>query len=241
MSADARSTSRIPDSDLFRIGGRAGIVTGAIAIVANVIHPRMSSSDLGEDEKLLDMISDFSLWRVDHLAAIIAALIGVLTFVAIARSISDAPGAAWARFAFATGIIAVALGAVAFALDGFVLAAVADDWAASSGQARAVVLERFATIEYLDIALFSTAVIALFGAAQFLYGIALYSSTGYARWIGGTALVASVLGFASGIWMAVSGELGVGNFLILFTLTSGLFAVWILGASVTLLRMSKGT
>jgi hypothetical protein len=40
--------------------------------------------------------------------------------------------------------------------------------------------------------------------------------------------------------MWLSGELGVGNFLVFFTLTSVLFAVWVFAGSLLLWRRGRG-
>lgn len=237
----APSPSRLPELDLYRIGGVAGIVAGVLAIVANALHPRLGPGDLGDNEAFLEMVAGSSLWRIDHLAIIVTVLVGLLAFVGLSRSITDFPAASWARVGLASALATGAVAAVSFSIDGMVMAGVADDWANATGEGRAAVLERMATIEYFDIALFALAIIGLFGATQVLYGLALWQSELYPNWVGAVALVAGIVGFLSGAWMWLSGEIGVGNFLILFTLTSGLFAVWLLGASLRLLRLAQAT
>jgi hypothetical protein len=229
----------IPELDLFRIGGMAGIAGGILAIVANALHPRLSSGDLDDTEEFLEMVADYSLWRLDHLAIIVSLALGIVAAVALARSITDLPAAAWAELALPVTLVTGGVAAAAFAIDGFVMAGVAEDWADATGAGRAVMLERAETLEYVDIALFSVTIIGLFGVAQLLFGLAFWQSAYYPNWIGSTALVAGVVGLASGAWMWMSGEIGVGNFLILFSITSVLFAVWLLAGSVLLLRRSR--
>lgn len=230
----------IPELDLYRIGGIAGIAAGILAVVANALHPRLAPSDLGETEEFLDMVADYSLWRLDHLAIIVTLALAVVAAVAIARSITDLPAAAWARVALASALVTGAVAAVSFAIDGFVLAGVAEDWADASGARRALMVERAETLEYVDGALFSVAIVGLFGVTQILYGLALRQSRVYPNWFGVTALVAGAVGLVSGAWVWLSGELGTGNFLVLFTITSVLFAVWVLASSLHLLRISRG-
>jgi hypothetical protein len=142
--------------------------------------------------------------------------------------------------ALAAAIASGGIAAVSFAVDGFVLAEVAEDWAAAASADRGPVLERMQTIEYVDTALFSATIITLFGATQLFYGIALWASETYSRLVGGIALAGGAAGLVSGMWVALSGEIGIGNFLILFSISSVLLAVWLLAASVALLQRSRG-
>jgi hypothetical protein len=235
-----KTKSAVPQIDLYRIGGIAGIVAGVVAIVSNALHPRLGPGDLGDQEKFLKMVSDFGLWRLVHLAIIVALIIALVAFVAIARSIIDLPAASWSRVAIAAAIASGGIATVSFAVDGFVLAEVAEDWAAGDSGGRGAVLDRMATIEYFDTALFSATIITLFGATQLFYGIALWTSETYSRLIGGIALAGGAAGLVSGISIAISGEIGTGNFLILFSISSVLLAVWLLAASVALLQRSRG-
>jgi hypothetical protein len=235
-----RTRSALPELDLYRIGGIAGIAGGILGVVANALHPRQSPSDLGDTESFLDMAAGYSLWRLDHLAVIFALALGVVAFVALARSITDLPAAAWARVALALGLVTGGVAAVSFAFDGFVLGGIAEDWASASGSARAQLLERARTLEYVDLGLLSVAVVGVFGVTQTLFGLALYQSVSYPNWIGATALFAGVVGLISGSWMWFSGGLDAGNFLVLFTTSSVLLTVWLLAGSVLLLRRARG-
>lgn len=232
--------SRAHDRTLFRIGGIAGVTAVIVGIAANALHPRLSPGDLSDQEKVLEMVSSYALWRVDHLAIIFSVLAGVVAAAAIMRSIADSPGASWGWVALVMAVVAAAVGTVSLSVDGFVVAAIADDWAmTSSAEARAVILERMAVVHYFDVGFFGPAVAALFGLTQLLSGIALYFSALYPRWVAFAACSAGVSGLTSGTWIALSGETNTGNFLILFTVTSVLFAVWVLPASLSLLRRAR--
>lgn len=229
------------DAHLYRIGGLAGIIGGGLAIVANALHPRLGPDDLGQVPRFLDLIAGYTLWRMDHLLIIISVLLGLIAFVALARSMYAGPGAGWARLALPVALATGAVAAIAFSVDGVVFAGLAEDWAASGGSGRAAILERAETLAYVDHALFSVTVIGLLGLAPLLYGMALRSDGTYAAWIGTVAIIGGVLGLVSGSWMWLSGELNVGNFLILFTLASLAFAVWLLAASLGLYRRTQAT
>jgi hypothetical protein len=225
--------------DLYKIGGIAGVAGGILAVIANGLHPRPAPSDLGRTRELLDMVEGYSLWRVDHLAILVALCLGVIAAVALARSLGDPVPNPWARLALAATLVTGAVAAVSFSIDGFVLAGVAEDWAAARGLRRALMLERAETLQYVDLAFFSVSTVGLFGLAQGLFGLAFWRSTSYPRWIGAAALVGGGAGLISGVWMWLSGGLGLGNFIIFFTITSVLFAVWLFAGSLLLLRRSK--
>lgn len=227
------------DSKLYRIGGIAGLTSGILGIVANALHPRPEPANLGNNEKFLELVSGYELWRIDHLMIIFAVLLGLVAFVAVARSMSSTPAAAWARVALAASIASGAVAMVSFSIDGSVLSAAADEWAAASGDAQLAVLERFAAIAYIDMAVFSVAILGLFGATPIFFGAALWHSGLYARWIGATALIGGALGLMAGSWIWMVGGFNVGNFLILFTAASVLFTIWIFAASLRLLRLAK--
>lgn len=228
------------DLPLFRIGGIAGVSAVFVGIVANALHPRLSPRDLGDQEKVLEMVSNHALWRIDHLAIIFSILAGVVAAAAIMRSIANSPGASWGRVALVMAVVSGAAGTVSLSVDGFVVAAIADDWAAAtSAEARAVILERMAVIHYFDVGLFGPAVAGLFGLTQLLAGIALYTSALYPRWVALAACAAGLSGLASGTSIALSGETNTANFLVLFTMTSVLFAAWVLPSSLSLLRRAR--
>ena len=225
------------DLDLYRIGGIAGVAGGILAVVANALHPRPGPGDLGDTRELLGMVERTALWRVDHLAILVALTLGVIAAVALARSMTNP----WSRLALAVTLVAGAVGALSFSIDGFVLAGVAEDWAAARGLRRALMLERAETLQYVDQAFFSVATVGLFGLAQELFGLAFWRSVAYPRWIGGAALAGGAAGLIAGVWMWLSGELGLGNFLIFFSISSVMFAVWVFAGSLQLLRMGGGS
>lgn len=237
-SSPQKETPR-PSSALFRITGTAGVIAGVLGIIANALHPRPKPGNLGDTEKLLDLVAGYSLWRADHYAIMIAVVLGVIGFIGIAKSIVDEPAAAWARIALPFSIAAGAVSAVAFSIDGSVLGGAADDWAAASSDGKRLVLESMAAIELIDMALFATAILTLFGVTQLLFGMALWKSVDYADWIGVVGLIGGALGFVSGSWMWVTGELNIGNFLVLFSLSSVLFVVWTFVASLQLLKKAR--
>ena len=128
----ARTPSVVPDDHLHRIAGIAGILAGALAILANLLHPRFG--DLNDTEAVLDGIADYPLWRIDHLAIVLSVALGVAALAGVSRSMTELPAAAWARVALTSALVMGAVTVASFALDGFALAGVAEDWSGAPAQ-----------------------------------------------------------------------------------------------------------
>lgn len=225
--------SAAPEVGLYRITAAAGLAAGALGLVGNALHPRFS--DPGDTVALLDKISTFGAWRLVHLAIVASVALGVVALVGVTRSIAAPAAAGWARVALACGLVGGAVMVAAFAIDGFAFAGIAEQWA-GAGDERAALLRQADTLGYVEGALVGVALLGLLGATQTLYGIALWASTEYPRWTGAAAVAGGVVGLVSGAWAWTSGGLTAGNTM-LFTISAALFAVWVVGASLEMLRM----
>jgi hypothetical protein len=234
-----RPRSAVQQPSLLRIGGMAGIGGGVLGIVANILHPRLAPSDQGDLTKTLDMISGYSLWLIDHFAILVTAVLALIALVAVARSIVNTAAEPWARIAFSLALAAGGVAIVSFSYDGSVMSLIGKEWANTQGAARAEVLQRAQLIQYFDNTLFAVTVFGLFGVTQTLFGLAIRNSGLYPGWIGPAAIAGGIIGLVSGTWMWMVGGLNIGNFLVLFTITSVVFTIWLIGASWRMLRMSE--
>ncbi len=233
---EARSDLGSSDARFYRLTGLLGLIGGGLALIANGLHPRQGPNDLGDTEDLLDMVAGFGLWRLDHLLVIFSLLLGMIALIGLAHSLVAEDRSPWARLCLPLGLVAGAVGAAAFAMDGFALGGLGADWKAASGAGKAAVLERAGAVLMVERALFTIAIMSLFGAASLVYGLALRDSQRYPKWIGLTAIAGGVAGLASGTAQWMAGELNIAGFLILFTISSVLFAAWLIGASLELYR-----
>ncbi|HEX2050522.1 MAG TPA: hypothetical protein VHJ34_07805 [Actinomycetota bacterium] len=225
--------SAVPELGLYRIAAWAGLAAGALGLLANAVHPRFS--DPGDTVALLDRISTYGSWRLVHLVIVVSIALGVVALVGVTRSIAAPGPAAWARLGLTAAVVTGTLMAAAFAIDGFGFAGVAERWA-GAGAERAELLRQAETLGYVEGGLAAVAVLGLFGFAQSAYALALWGSAEYPRWTGAAAAAGGVVGLVSGLWAWTSGGLTAGN-TTLFTITAALFAAWIVGASLEMLRM----
>ncbi len=237
---DRAPAGRSAESDrtLYRAGAIAGFIGTAIALVTNAVHPR---NLFGEESAVaLQRIADFGPWLVVHLGFVVALLLGVITFMAVYRSIADGPSP-WARPALGVILVSSALTLTSFLMDGFGLWGLAQAWAGATGQAKATIATAAQGIVPFENALFVGTTIAFFGVAPILGGMALWTDGSYPRWVGGLGIAGGVIGVAAGITNFLAGEVTDFGFVVLFTISSVLVTVWFLALSVALWRRSQAT
>lgn len=223
----------------YRLCGRLGLAGGVLAVISNALHPRQGPGNLAGSRSLedfLDMVAGFGLWRLDHLLIIFSLILGIAAFIGVAHLLVEEATSDWAPLCLPLGLVAGAVGAVSFTLDGFALGELGEAWKHASGPARAEVLARAEAVVLVDAALFTIAIFGLFGVTQLVYGLAMSRSGYFPSWIATTAIAGGIVGIASGIVQWMAGELNVASFLVLFTVSSVLLSVWLIGASVLLTR-----
>ncbi|MDP8955562.1 MAG: DUF4386 family protein [Actinomycetota bacterium] len=226
------------DRTLYRAGAIAGFIGTAIALLTNAVHPR---NLFGEDSATtLQRIADFGPWLVVHLGFVVALVLGVITFMAVYRSIASGPSP-WARPAVGIVLVSSAVTLVSFMMDGFGLWGLAQAWATATGEAQAVIATAAEGIASFENALFIGTMLTFFGATPIVGGIALWTDGTYPRWVAGLAIVAGVIGLAAGTINFLAGEVTDFAFMVLFTISSVLVTVWFLALSVLLWRRSQAT
>ena len=226
------------DRTLYRAGAIAGFIGTAIALVTNAVHPRNLFGN--ESATTLQRIADFGPWLVVHLGFIVALLLGLVTFMAVYRSIADGPSP-WVRPALGVILVSSAVTLVSFAMDGFGLWGLAQAWANATGQAKAGIAAAAQGITPFENALFVGSTIAFFGATPILGGMAVGTDGTYPRWVAGLGIVAGVIGLAAGVTNFLAGEVTDFGFIVLFTISSVLVTAWFLALSVLLWRRSQAT
>ena len=234
-SAGGRAGS---DARLYRAGAIAGFIATGLGLMANATHPR-DLFDLTSGERL-QRIADFGPWLVVHFAVVVAVPLGLITFMAVYRSIADGPSP-WARPAIAVVLVSVAVALVSFLMDGFGLWGLAQAWAGATGSAKATIASAADAMASFETALFVGSTLTFFGAAPIVGGLALWTDGTYPRWVAGLAVVGGIVGVAAGTVNFLAGEITDFAFIVLFTFSSVLVTVWFLALSVLLWRRSQAT
>lgn len=177
------------------------LLTGAvIGAIGNALHPHVAVSMTSK----LQAISGNEAWVAIHLAVLVAILLVIGGLVGLARLLDDGPGAPLARIGIGAALVGGSLATVSTSIDGFAMRPLALDWAAASASDAATVLGLAGAVDVVGFAIWSMAILVLFGAAFACFGAALVQSGQFPAWLGWVAIV-------SGAGSAVAALLQIAN------------------------------
>jgi len=175
----------------------AGAVLGA---VGNPLHPHVAASMTSK----LQAIAGNDAWVAIHLTILVAILLVIWGLVGLADLLDDGPGSPLARIGTAAALVGGALAAVSTSIDGFAMKPLALEWASASAADAASVLGLAGAVQAVGFAIWSMAILVLFGTAFACFGGALVASGQFPRWLGWVAI-------ASGVGSAVAALLQIAN------------------------------
>jgi hypothetical protein len=220
------------DRALFRWGSWAAITGAVVALVFNLLHPRIDEfGDVVVSE--LQAVADSDAWIPIHLGILLGTLLITFALFVLARSMKGGPAEGMARVALGALLISAPVGIVTLGVDGYAMKEVADGLAGGGDPAAG------ATMVHIGWSLFMAFTITFIGITPALFGLAVVADPGYPSGLGwGAALV--------GLVVAVDGVVGTlagpsSAFFIVFTVGSGLLTVWILVLGVLLGRRATAT
>jgi hypothetical protein len=224
----------MPDAPLLRIGGWSAVAGSVLAVVVNALHPRNPTTDRGAVH--LRMVVEHSgLWVADYLGILLAVLLSTAGLLAVQRSITDEPGASWARLGAAGALLSAGILCVLAATDGIAVRALALAWAAAPEAEKAMAVRAGHVVTMINLALLAVWTVVFFGLTILLYGLALVTSRGYPRWMGWVAVAAGSGSLVVGAVQAhVGPSVAVTN--VAFAVLSLTATLWMLGMGVLLLR-----
>lgn len=225
---------------LLRIGAACAIVGPLVLGASFAPHgdlPTNEASLLGESAALR-YIADHELWYAAHMGTIVAALLWLGAFTALARTL--APGAARAVgwLLVPSAVIGVVFVIFDYSVDGYALKLIADEWAAASGADQEALLRMTETGIWMLSGTFRSEIVVFYGLTFVLAGSAVALDGRYPRafgWIGAAAgalfLVNGLAGYA-GVELAPSEGLDFLVFLVIIPLE----VVWLLAVGVLMWR-----
>jgi hypothetical protein len=172
---------------ILRLGACLAIL-GAIGYLTGLLWHR----DLPEEtvEIALNHIAQRPEWQFIHLLSIIAVLLWLGAFSALAHTLSGAMSRFVGRLAVSALTVGVAVFIVDYSIDGYRLKHVADAWAAAEGAQQA---EHRLVAEALFGVLggtFRSFIAWMYGLPFLLLGIAIVNDREYPRWVGWVPIVA---------------------------------------------------
>ena len=213
----------------WRIPGYSGIGFLVVFIPALIIQ--RTSPYIGDpiDEIRMYYIEDDALVHASSFLLALAFVFFFLIFASGLRSLlataDTSPAGMWSRLSFAGAVLAVAVGGVAIAYGTVLSIGTAEE--AADGTVRALV--------QLDAVLLGA--VLNWALALFLFGAAMtiFQSQVLARWMGWLAVASIVLMVVGALWPLSGDDEGalanIGGF------GSTLFLIWILAASIAMIRM----
>ena len=232
MSASIVS-DRTDDRTLIRIGAVSAIIGAVLFMIANVLHPRSSNIEITQAQ--IETVAASDIWLTDHLVLLVSGLLLLGGLVAMRRSITGQPGAAWAEFGYASALVSTGVWVVLMGLDGIVSKVVHDAYAAAPGAVTLAVAEM---MEEIDIGLLSTFIIVFFGVTLLLYGLGVALSDNFPRWLGWVAVVLAIASLIAGFVQAYTG-LSVLVTSVLFVSFASFLTLWLLIMGVLMWRRTR--
>ncbi len=232
MSASIVS-GRTDDRTLIRIGAVSAIIGAVLFMIANVLHPRSPNIEITQAQ--IETVAASDIWLTDHLVLLVSGLLLLGGLVAMRRSITGQPGAAWAEFGYASALVSTGVWVVLMGLDGIVSKVVHDAYAAAPGAVTLAVAEM---MEEIDIGLLSTFIIVFFGVTLLLYGLGVALSDNFPRWLGWVAVVLAIASLITGFVQAYTG-LSVLVTSVLFVSFASFLTLWLLIMGVLMWRRTR--
>ncbi len=214
----------MPERDLMRIGAVAMMLGAVMAGVGNALHPRIA--DVANPDAVMRMIADSHAWVGIHVGILAAVLLVTGGLIALQRSITAQPAAAWARLGAAAALVSAAVVVVFSGIDGLVRKQTALAGLAATVEEKAAAVRVFDLLERVNFGFFSVWVVVFFGVTFILYGLAVRRSELYPGWLGWVALLGGVGSALIGLRLMYQGtSFSVSN--ILFPVFSILLTVWL--------------
>lgn len=220
------------DRTLFRMGSWAAILGGVIALVGNILHPRLDSFDdpIAEEFRV---IAETDSWVGIHVGILVGFLLITFGLYALARSMKGGPAEGIARIALGSLLISTPIGITALLVDGYALGAASDALIADpSLTALATATGEMAWAGFMGL------VITGLGITPAIFAIAVARDGGYPAWLGWGAFIFALGSIGSGI-AGVFGGPSSGFFLV-FSITSGVLTLWVIAVGALLGRRASG-
>jgi len=175
------------DRDYLRAGGAAGVVGGVLGIVGNLLHPRYSHLD---DVDIYRRTAASERFRIADLLILVALLLVIAGFVAVARGLSRGRGATLARMGGDAALVGGAIAIASIALDMYGLKQAAETFAKAAPADRVGAFWATNAVDRINTGALGAWTIVFLGVAPLL--------------IGGAALAAR----QRPVWVSLSGAVG---------------------------------
>jgi hypothetical protein len=222
------------DRSTLRFGAVCAIAGSLVALVANLLHPRISRFD-DPVAAFVRAVSESAAWIPLHLALVASILLIAAGQFVFIRSMKEGPAEGLARLALGALLVSTPIALVTLGVDGYSQKAAADAWAASPSAAS---FATAAAVAHVSWGAFMLLILTFVGVTPILIGLAATRSGAYpAVWGWGAVLF--------GVGAIIAGLIGFGGqsglFWGLFLATSAPLTAWVLILGVLLWRRMPST
>lgn len=213
-------------------GGALCAVLGAVLLFAGTsLHPM--EADPNDPVAAFSEYAADELWVASHLTQLAGVALIVAALVVLAIELEPHTGTGLTRIASGGAIASLALAAALQAVDGIALKVMVDTWAAAPASEKASLFHATLGVRQVEVGLASVMGM-LFGLTFSLYGIVMWKSRHYPRWVAVLALLGGVPTSVGGVMLAYK---GFSNLAMSVNMTAGsLLLVWIVFIGVLMWR-----
>jgi hypothetical protein len=222
---------------LLRIGAICAILGPLVLAASFIPHgdlPTNESTLVGE-AAALGYIADHPIWLVIHLGTIVAGLLWVGAFAALASTLTPGAAGALSRLLVPSAIIGGTFLTFDYGVDGYALWALANEWAAASGPEKAQLLMMTDTALALLNGTFRSEIVILYGLTVLLAGLAVALDGRYPVWFGTIGAIAGAAVLVNGLLSYAGVSLTRQDFLV-FVVILPVESLWLLALGVLMWR-----
>jgi hypothetical protein len=217
---------------LMRIGAVCAIAGPLVLAASLAPHGDLRTREdslLGEEEAL-HQVAHHGAWMVIHLGTIVAGLIWVGAFAALAGTLHAGPARAFGRLLAPSAAVGGVFVVFDYGVDGYALKTLADQWATASGPEREALQRLAETGIWLLSGTFLSEIVILYGLSMALAGVAVTLDGRYPRWFGAAGAVAGVLVLGNGLLTFAGLDVSPagGTDLLVFVMILPLEALWLM-------------
>lgn len=217
---------------LLRIGGVCAVAGALIFAISLGGHGDLPTHV--SHVAALQYIADRSAWLLMHLGTIVAGLLWVFAFAALAGTLCSPEARAIGRLLVPSAVIGGLFLIFDYALDGYAFKVLADEWATSSGTHRANLEQIFDTMLVIASGTLRAELLLLYGVTVLLAELAVAVDGAYPAWFGSIGAVAGGVATLAGL----TGVLGLGFRIdvLVFVVALPLEGLWLLTLGLLMWR-----
>lgn len=232
MTATAQAT-------ILRIGAALALLSGVATALSGVLHPSRERPD--DHPRVFAEYAQSDIWVTGHLIQTYGFFFAFLALIALGVSLAERHDRARAFVRLGTPLATAAIAAAALlqGLDAVALKAVTAKWAAAADADRSSTFAAAEAVRYLEIG-FNSIFRMLQGFCYVTFGVALIYASGWARWLGWSAVALGIAIVVRGFAVAYTGfSLANPLYALLGGTALDLLNAWLLVASVYMWRSAS--